>query len=435
MPPGSEPIADSPAASVAAPPAALHGAARHGAGPRAPSLERVRRGDLCAGCGACAAIAGGAVEMRMAPPGFLRPVETGPVPREADRAIAAVCPGLVHEVRAGGRTDHPLWGPYLEMRTGHAADPALRHRASSGGALSAVLAHLLETGAVEGVLQVGADPDDPVGNAAVLSRTPEEVAHAAGSRYAPSAPLAGLESLLAAGRPLAFAGKPCDAAALRALMRVDGRAREVFPFVLSFFCAGVPARAGAVEVLGALGAPEGETRAFRYRGMGWPGRATATLADGSERSMTYHESWGRILSRHVQHRCKICADGTGCDADLVCADAWESDADGYPLFEEADGTSLIVARTEIGRRLMEEAEAAGRLATAPFDAAALRPIQPGQVRRRTALAARLAALRLLGLPVPRYAGLGIARAARQGQPRWILRNFLGTLRRNRRRNF
>ena len=397
--------------------------------PAAPSLARVRRGDLCAGCGLCAALAPGAVEMRMEPPGFLRPHQTAPVPPEADRAIAAACPGLVHEVRVEGRPDHPLWGPYLAMRTGHAADPALRHRASSGGALSAALVHLLETGAVEGVLQVAADPDDPVGNVAVLSRTPAEIMAAAGSRYAPSAPLAGLEPLLAAGRPLAFAGKPCDAAALRALMRTDPRARDVFPYVLSFFCAGVPARAGAVEVLAALGAPESETRAFRYRGMGWPGRATATLEGGAERSMTYHESWGRILSRHVQHRCKICADGTGCDADLVCADAWESDDKGYPLFEEGEGTSLIVARTERGLALLREAEAAGRLATAPFDVARLAAIQPGQRSRRTALAPRLAALRLLGRPVPHYRGLGVLRAARLGERRWQARNFLGMARR------
>ena len=49
----------------------------------------------------------------------------------------------------------------------------------------------------------------------------------------------------------------------------------------------------------------------------------ATLRDGSERSTSYHESWGNILSKHVQHRCKVWADGTGVAADLVCADAWE----------------------------------------------------------------------------------------------------------------
>ncbi len=393
------------------------------------ALARVARGDLCAGCGACAAIAAGRVVMREAPPGYARPEQRGPVTQQEDAAIARVCPGLNEEVHAEGRTDHVLWGPYLEMRAGHATDPGLRHAASSGGALSAVLAHLLETGAVDGVIQTAASEAVPVGNAAVVSRDAAGVARAAGSRYAPSSPLAGIERHLAGAERLAFVGKPCDAAALRALGRIDPRVGERIPFVLSFFCAGVPSRAGAEAVLRAMGASPADTVAFRYRGNGWPGQAVARLADGSERAMSYAESWGAVLSRHVQHRCKICPDGTGAEADLVCADAWEADEAGYPLFAEAPGTSLIVARTEAGARLMAEAEAMGRIETEPFEVERLEAIQPGQTRRRQALAGRLAALRLAGRPVPRYRGLRIGQAARRGGLAWSVRNFAGTLKR------
>src|SRR5690606_15477419 len=188
---------------------------------------------------------------------------------------------------------------------------------------------------------------------------------------------AGLGPLLDGTDRLAFVGKPCDVAALRALAAEDPRVNLRFPVMLSFFCAGVPAQAGAEAVLAALGTDLAATESFRYRGNGWPGQATAVLADGSRRSMSYHDSWGGILSRHVQHRCKLCADGTGTAADLVCADAWESDARGYPLFEEAEGISLIVARTALGARLLDEARAAGRIATAPFDPGRLAAIQPG----------------------------------------------------------
>jgi coenzyme F420 hydrogenase subunit beta len=199
--------------------------------------------------------------------------------------------------------------------------------------------------------------------------------------------------------------------------------------MLSFFCAGTPGLSGGRAVLKALGTTPEETRAFRYRGNGWPGQATATLADGSTRSMSYHDSWGGILSRHVQHRCRICADGTGVAADLVCADAWESDAEGYPLFTEEAGTSLIVARTPEGAAILAAAVAAGRLETAAFDPKGLAAIQPGQRDRRHGLAGRLAALRLAGRPVPRYRGLGVGAAARQGGLRISLRNFTGMLRR------
>jgi len=397
--------------------------------PGSPALARVARGSLCAGCGGCALVAPGKVEMEMRAPGFLRPAQLAPLSGREEALVARICPGLGQKVEAAGRRDDPLWGPFLDMRMGHATDEGLRHVASSGGALSAVLVHLVESGAVEGVVQTAAAPAPPVANVTVLSRTPGGIAAAAGSRYAPSAPLAGLEAHLAAGRPLAFVGKPCDVAALRALAAEDARVDVAFPVMLSFFCAGVPSQTGAEAVLGVLGVAPDQVTAFRYRGHGWPGRATARLADGSERAMSYHDSWGGILSKHVQHRCKICADGTGAAADLVCADAWESDARGYPVFDERPGISLIVARTALGARLMAEAEAAGHIATAPFDPAALAAIQPGQRERRRALLARLLALRLAGRPVPRYRGLRLAAAARRNPVRRNLRNFLGMLRR------
>jgi len=394
----------------------------------APALDRVRAGALCAGCGACAALAPGGVEMAVSEAGFLRPRQTGPVDAGADAAIAAACPGLGQTVADGGRTDHPLWGPYLAMKTGWAADPDLRFKGSSGGALSALLAWLIEAGEVTGALTNGADPDRAAANRPRLVRSRAEVAEAAGSRYAPSAPLAALG--LAAGEgPFAFVGKPCDAAALRAMQARDPSLAARFPVVLSFFCAGVPALSGGEAVIRALGFDPAAVAAFRYRGHGWPGRAVARTASGEEAAMSYHESWGGILAPRVQHRCKLCADGTGVAADIVCADAWETDAEGYPLFEEAPGVSLIVARTEKGAALLARAEAAGALLTETFDPAPLAAMQPGQTRRRQALAARLLGQRLLGRPAPRYRGLGLWRAARTGSLRWSLRNLAGMLRR------
>ncbi len=361
--------------------------------------------------------------------GYLRPVQTGTVSTEQDALIAATCPGLTQEVDGAGRTDHALWGPFVDMHSGHALDDDLRFAGASGGALSGLAAWLIRSGEVQAVVQIKADPDNPVGNVATISRTRDEVLGAAGSRYAPAAPLSILPDLPDDLQRLAFIGKPCDAAALRAMCARDPELARRFPVILSFFCAGTPSLAGARAVLAALNTAPEQARAFRYRGNGWPGLATVTRADGSTESMSYHDSWGKILSKHVQHRCKICADGTGAAADIVCADAWESDADGYPLFDEAEGCSLIVARTQQGAALLDRAARDGAITLGPFDVPQLTAIQPGQRNRRRALAARLAALRLIGKPVPRYRGLRLLAAARQARPGFLLRNFLGTLRR------
>jgi len=399
----------------------------------APSLARVAKGDLCAGCGACAAIAPGKIRMIEAAPGYLRPTQTQPLSTAEDATIADICPGLGQKVAAQGRTDHPLWGPHVAMMTGHATDADMRHMGSSGGALSALLHHMVQEGVVDAVVQVAADPARAVGNATFVNNTRAQIMAAAGSRYAPSAPLAQVQDHLAqhdaTGRRFAFVGKPCDAAALAAWRAGDARVAAAFPIIASFFCAGVPSHAGVQALLQAMGTSEEDTARFRYRGNGWPGFATAVDHAGETRQMSYHNSWGNVLSKHVQHRCKICADGTGLAADIVCADAWESDAAGYPVFTDAPGTSLIVARSDVGMQLIDGARAAGRIETSPFDLAALAAIQPGQRERRRGLLARLAALRIAGRPVPHYQGLKIRAAARQNPIKKNVKNFAGMLRR------
>lgn len=398
--------------------------------PTSPALIRVAKGDLCAGCGACAVLAPGKVVMDTTPPGYLRPVQTSPLSETEEATIAAACPGLGQQVDATGRTDDPLWGPYVTMQTGHATDPALRYAGSSGGALSMMLVHLIKDGVVDAVIQTTASPFLAIGNMTVITTDTTGITIAAGSRYAPSAPLADLRAQMATGKRFAFVGKPCDVAALRVMQTQDPKLAQQIPVLLSFFCAGIPSHTGGKAILSALDTTLDDTIAFRFRGNGWPGQATATHKDGTTRSMSYHDSWGKILTKHIQHRCKICADGTGMAADIVCADAWESDADGYPVFTEKDGVSLIVGRTALGAQLIDAARKVGRLETQYFDITTLAAIQPGQHFRRSVLFARLLARRLLGYPVPDYQGLHLREMARRNSLRSNLKNFAGMIRRS-----
>jgi coenzyme F420 hydrogenase subunit beta len=393
------------------------------------TVARVLRGDLCAGCGLCASVSGGAIVMETLPPGYSRPRVVGLVPPPAERVIAAACPGAVVEPWTGAPDVDPYWGPWRSIATGHATDPDLRWRASSGGALSALAAHALSTGLVDRVLHVAADPGFPTRNAVVVSASQEEVIAGSGSRYASSSPLASIDALLGEKGVFAFIGKPCDVSAMRRLAHVDTRVAEHVPLMLSFFCAGVPSHDAADRVLAAMGAPPGQTRAFRYRGEGWPGHAKATLADGTTRELSYARSWGEHLSKEIQFRCKICPDGVGGAADVACADAWYGDEDGYPTFEEQDGRSLIMARTSVGQALVDSALAAGAIQAESLAADRIALMQPGQTRRKRLVGARVAALRLTGQPAPRMTGTLVEVAGRRAGAAERLRNLVGTIRR------
>ena len=184
-------------------------------------LNRVLKADLCSGCGLCAAIAGDErVTMAMSDGGYLRPTVNGALTAEENAAIEATCPGLsVTQTAEPAATVDPRWGPILYLGSGYATDAQWRHHASSGGVLSAVLRYLLEAGEVDAVVQVAGDDERPIDNVTLINRTTDGVLAAAGSRYAPSAPLAGLHDLLRQDGRYAFVGKPCDVAALRAYAR------------------------------------------------------------------------------------------------------------------------------------------------------------------------------------------------------------------------
>ena len=392
-----------------------------------PTVATVLRGELCTGCGLCASVAGPAIRMESVDPGYNRPVQRGGVEPRAERIIAQVCPGAVVAPWAGEKV-HPYWGPWRQVLSGHAVDPDVRFEGSSGGVISALLIHALETGLVDRVVHVGASPDDPTRNVTVVSRTPAEVVARAGSRYTASSPLADIEAELAAGGRFAFVGKPCDVSALRRLAALDPRVDACVPILLSFFCGGIPSHAGVGRILAKLGVASGDVRRFRYRGRGWPGTCAAETAERVV-EMSYAESWGGHLSKEVQFRCKICPDAVGGVADIACADAWYGDENGYPSFDEQDGRSLVVVRSQAGEALLASAVACQALSLESLPVDEIDKMQPSQARRKRLVFARTASLPFTLQPRPVMRGLAVGRAALKAPLAEAARNFLGTIRR------
>lgn len=394
-----------------------------------PTVERVLRDDLCSGCGLCAAVSKGAIQMGIDAPGYNRPHAKGPVGAEAERIIAESCPGSTVAPWRRDVPPSPYWGPAEAVLTGHASDEAVRFAGSSGGAITALLLFALESGMVDRVVQVNADPEFPTRNMVVVSNTGGEIVAAAGSRYAASSPLAGILEEVEKGGRFAFVGKPCDVSALRQLAKHDPRVDQQVPIKLSFFCGGIPSHRGAQRILEEMGLAELPLAEFRYRGNGWPGLAQARAKNGQVATMSYERSWGHHLSREVQFRCKVCPDAVGGVADIACADAWYGGESGYPQFEEQDGRSLIMVRSTVGRTLLDKAVAAGRMSVETLDEKEIILMQPAQARRKRLVKARFAAMRLAGRRPPRANGLLIDEASRMAGFREKLRNFAGTFRR------
>ncbi len=399
-----------------------------------PVISRILSGELCSGCGLCAGVSESAISMTTVAPGYGRPTQNAPLTDEVERKIETSCPGSrvaswVDEPWQDATHDDMYWGPWRRCMTGHAVDPEVRYAGSSGGALSAIAGYALKSGLVTKVLHVNADPEQPTRNRITLSDNMADIVAGAGSRYATSSPLAAIQELLDQGSRFAFIGKPCDISALRQLSKIDERVNKLIPLKLSFFCGGIPSHDGADRIVQAMGLDPKQVATFRYRGHGWPGLTKVVSSDGEIGEMRYEDSWGGHLSKEVQFRCKICADAVGGVADIACADAWYGGETGYPQFDEADGRSLIMARTKIGEQLVKEAAANGILAVKDLPIDEIMLMQPSQARRKRLVGARMDASRLMLQPVPRTEGLKVKTAQKQATIKEYLRDLLGTIRR------
>jgi coenzyme F420 hydrogenase subunit beta len=362
-------------------------------------------------------------------PGYSRPVQTREIGEDVERIIATACPGKVVAPWPPAPVMEPYWGPLRRVGVGHATDEVVRHEASSGGAISALLIHALASGLVDRVIHVAADPIEPTRNVMTCSTNARQVLEGAGSRYTASSPLTQINSVLSDGGKVAFVGKPCDVSALRRLALVDDRVDDHIPLAVSFFCGGMPSHAGVGRILSAMNVSSDELVAFRFRGRGWPGNTVATTRDGRTAELTYEESWGGYLAKEVQFRCKICPDAVGGAADIACADAWYGGESGYPQFVEQAGRSLIIARTETGEALIDGAVTSGALSMEPIDPSEIHLMQPSQARRKRLVRARAAALTATAQPTVNVTGVLVNEASRDAALGEVITNFAGAVRR------
>ena len=59
--------------------------------------------------------------------------------------------------------------------------------------------------------------------------------------------------------------------------------------------------------------------------------------------MPYNDSWGKILNKYLNNRCKVCRMGWN-PSDIVYGDGWDCDENGYPIFSEGEGKSIVKDR-------------------------------------------------------------------------------------------
>lgn len=370
------------------------------------TIAEIVANDLCIGCGLCEAITEGRVKMRMTPGGSLRPTPLDGFTKQEERTIVGCCPGVVAEARQ--TKEFPLdeiWGHHSTMRYAWAANPKVRHEAATAGVLTTLGQFLLWSEMAAFVLHTGADPAQPMRSRWVVSETPEEVLANTGSRYGPTAPLAGIEVALGRGEPFAVIAKPCDLGALHRLSGRDPRVDRLVVARLAMVCGGQSRLTKSLGLLEELGVDEADVSLFRYRGHGNPGPTRVETLGGDSHEVSYQQMWADEGTWDVETRCKFCPDALGEATDVAVADVWPG---GGPTGED-EGFSGIIVRSFQGEALVRQAAEDGYLvlgkAISPreFD-----ELQPHQVRKKVALASRFEGLADAGVAPIETHGLRVA---------------------------
>ena len=372
-------------------------------------LQTIIDDGLCLGCGLCSAVAGPqALMFGRDTDGEPRPF-AGPALDDATMDLVYdICPGfnlegLPPDIAGAAPHQDLVWGPHMRMVQAHAGNPDQRHRAATGGVLTALACHLLESGRVPKIAHVRAASDPPHFGEATVSRTADQVLAAAGSRYGPTAALSPIADLLDAGEPFALIAKPCDLNAMRRLAHHDPRVDRLVRYWLTPVCGGFMPDAGFRQFASRMGHDPDRITGVRYRGHGCPGPIRCEHEDGTATEHHYLDVWGEDDSQWVlPFRCKICADGIGEAADIAAADNWDGGAPTRELAETDPGSNAVIIRTSSGATLFEEAVAAGRLVEeTPLTVDDLGRMQPHHVKKKLSGLARSRGLADAGSLAPR----------------------------------
>lgn len=378
------------------------------------SPDAIVRSGLCIGCGACAA---GEPQARMEWDRFGQLKPTGPAAwmNTPTKAFSATCPFSPRaenedSIAARAFPDAPLLddriGRHVSAHVGAAVEAPFRERGSSGGMVSWIAAELLRRGHIDAVLHVHPGTGGAPFFGYRVARSVDDLLAGAKSRYHPVHLADVLDEVRRVPGRYAVVGIPCFIKAAHLAAARDPVLAERITHRLGLFCGHMKSARFVTSFAWQLGADPDAVRAVEYRRKdeGRPANwytAHLTLDGGA----TVQKDWWHLADGDwgagyfMNSACNWCDDVVAETADISFGDAWVE-----PYSSDGRGTNVIVVRTALMQRLVDEGLAEGRLDLKAVNADFIADTQAAGFRqRREGLAYRLTWARRGVRPVKRVA--------------------------------
>lgn len=243
-----------------------------------------------------------------------------------------------------------------ECYFGYSLDSEHRFEAATAGIVTEIASYLLETNQVDGV--VSSYQNDKNEIITKIFTDSNEVRKTRGSIYRQVSLLNGLAEKIKEGnyKKLLVIGLPCHIEGLKTLQKANKYLRKNVKFItIALFCKQTKTEEFSnFERRLLQGKPN---QKINYRGKGWPGIATV---EGG-RSLPFNNikfslNWGTFA--FAPDYCFTCSDPIGVVADISVGDAWLS-----KYYTDNTGSSLFVANSEIGKKIIEEMATAKKIYT------------------------------------------------------------------------
>ncbi len=279
----------------------------------------------------------------------------------------------------------------------YAQDEAIRRNAASGGTITALLAHLLEIGQIDGALVMTSSVSGNEVKAEYrIATTRAELMQAQGSKYFETNFTHDAVPLIQNfhGR-LALTLLPCDTWVVNRLMRNNPELANKIVLRIALFCGHISDPGLTRLVIRKAKKPGLSLTYFRNRIGHWRGNLQFGFEDGSliEKPFSAFSDYQNLYF-FCARKCLRCHDHTGYDSDLAVGDIWLMAMKNNPIKHNA-----VLARTEVAENFLQNAYQAGaiNLQSVPVEIVA-----DGQARSLPLhynVSARAKAARLLGLPL------------------------------------
>jgi len=310
--------------------------------------ERVLRRDLCTMCGACSSLCPYLRSWK----GRIVKLHECDLP---EGRCFAYCPrseadlDALHKAVFGRGYEEWAMGPVRRLLMARASEERVRQRAQSGGAVSALVIHALETGLVDAAVMTQRDAEHlPLGR---ICRSSEDVLACRGSSYVAGATLEALNAGPWDGHErIATVGIPCQVLALAKMMASPLERKtpiDRISFVIGLFCTWALAYRPFLDFLRTR--LKGEEIA-KLDITPPPERILKVSTPRGLREIPLDE-----IRPFIRPACGVCHDMTSELSDVSVG-----------TVEGLEGWNTVLVRSEKGERLVSGAEASGAIETRPL---------------------------------------------------------------------